>query len=566
MNVDSDKLGSMAGLTPHGEVDRPRPGSGAGVSFSFLLPAQAPDEIGRLGKYRVLKLLGKGGMAYVFLAEDLTLARRVALKVMKPDLDSDLDAMPRFLREARLMASIKHPHLVTVYDVGQEPTVVWLAMELLEGESLETWLEKPDGGSLADILRIAREITNAIDAIHQKGLLHRDIKPGNIWLESPGARVKLLDFGLARYANDDAKITQSGMVMGTPAFMSPEQARGEKLDARSDLFSLGCTLYCLCTGTKPFQGENTLAVLTSLAMDTPKSVHERNPAVPRQFSDLVMQLLSKNAEQRPASAAALLQQLQQCSFWFDDTANRPMRALPVSGNDPSLQTRMVTPGAQPSGPTRQQPRSERPWLRYAFPLAISALVGIVFGVKLLLNLAFSPATTKPTPPTQIAGKATEPIVPAVAGQVFLRDLKERSASNWPFPAPLPPGVDEDPESRSRARVRVRGKVSPHGIWMHGAPGVGKEGAASITYDLGKQYRTFETAVALNDGPEECSPMSFIIYCDGKEKWRSKPIRGPADPEPCKIDVADVSVLRIELQVDGDARGAHGAWIEPRLLK
>src|SRR5262249_24999597 len=161
------------------------------------------------------------------------------LKVMKPDLDGELDAIPRFLREAKLMASIKHEHLVTVYGIGQEPTVVWLAMELLEGHSLEAWLEKFGVPAPAELVRISREITSAIEVIHRNGLLHRDIKPGNIWLEShaePGAsatggKVKLLDFGLARMVEDDARLTQSGMVMGTPAFMSPEQARGEKLDA-----------------------------------------------------------------------------------------------------------------------------------------------------------------------------------------------------------------------------------------------------------------------------------------------------------------------------------------------
>ncbi len=565
MNVDSDKLGSMAGLPAHGAVpDRTRAAGGSGPSYSFLHPAQAPDEIGRLGKYRVLKLLGKGGMAYVFLAEDPALGRRVALKVMKPDLDNDLDAMPRFMREARLMASIKHQHLVTVYDVGQEPTVVWLAMELLEGESLETWLERPGAGTLPDILRIAREMTSAVDAIHRSGLLHRDIKPGNIWLESPGDRVKLLDFGLARHANDDAKLTQTGMVMGTPAFMSPEQARGEKLDARSDLFSLGCTLYCLCTGNKPFQGENTLAVLTALAMDQPTPIQERNPSVPRPFSDLVMQLLSKDAARRPATAAAMLDQLKLCDRWFNDTAGHPIRAFQLPDSNPSLKTRVYTPGASPSGPTQQQPRRDKAWLRWAFPLGIAGLVAIVFLLKSLIGMAFSPATTKNGPQTHVAGTMT---VPALPGQVFLSDMKERSAVNWPFPAPLPPFIPQDPNSRSRAQVKVREKVSPHGIWMHPTP-AGPEGSegASITYDLGKQYRTFETAVALNDGPEECKPMTFLVYCDGKEKWRSKPVTGPTEPQLCKVDVQGVSLLRIELQVDGDHRGAHAAWIEPRLSK
>src|SRR5205823_3629380 len=163
------------------------------------------------------------------------------------------DAWPRFLREARLMASIKHDHLVTVFQVNEEPGIIYLAMELLEGETLEAWSARTGPAGAADIVRLGRQIALGLAVIHRQGLVHRDIKPSNLWLEKPCRRVKILDLGLARLVNDDARITQPGTIVGTPAFMSPEQAGGRKVDVRSDLFSLGGVLYMLATARLPFE-------------------------------------------------------------------------------------------------------------------------------------------------------------------------------------------------------------------------------------------------------------------------------------------------------------------------
>lgn len=269
----------------------------------------------KFGQYRVMKLLGKGGMGAVYLAEDPVLKRRVAIKTLRAELALHPVSKERFMREACIVSGLKHEHIVTIYSVGEEYGIPYLAMEYLEGQSLEDIIQKKRKLSWVQIIRLGREIARALAVAHEKDLIHRDVKPANIWLElldkkSGRTRVKILDFGLARYAQQDVGITQAGMVVGTPHYVSPEQARGKELDPRSDLFSLGVVLYRLCTRTLPFDGDDTLALLTSLAVDTPKPMREHNPSIPAAFDEFVMQLLQKRPEDRPQSAkevAAILQ-------------------------------------------------------------------------------------------------------------------------------------------------------------------------------------------------------------------------------------------------------------------
>jgi serine/threonine protein kinase len=279
-------------------------------SFSFLAEPQEPDELGRLAHYRVLKVIGRGGMGVVFHAEDLHLQRPVGLKVMRPDAAGNLAGRTRFLREARATAALRCDHVVTIYQVGMENDVPFLAMELLQGESLDGRLERGCWPALPEALRLGREMALGLAAAHQKGLVHRDIKPSNIWLETPGDRVKLLDFGLARNEGDSTELTQSGMVVGTPAYMAPEQARGESLDPRCDLFSLGVVLYRLCSRTMPFACETTMALLTALAVADPRPVNELNPEIPPELAELIHQLLEKAPAARPASAGVVAGRLQ----------------------------------------------------------------------------------------------------------------------------------------------------------------------------------------------------------------------------------------------------------------
>jgi serine/threonine protein kinase len=214
--------------------------------------------------------------------------------------------LSRFVREAQATAAIKHDHIVTIYHVGRDNEILFLAMEYLQGLSLERWLERGRKPSIDLALRIGREIAAGLAAAHRRGLIHRDIKPANIWLEAPSGRVKILDFGMARSQRDDVLITQSGTVLGTPAYMAPEQARAESVGAGSDLFSLGCLLYRLCAGQLPFRGPTIMAVLTALSADVPRPPRELNADVPPALDALVMQLLAKDPTARPVSAQAVV--------------------------------------------------------------------------------------------------------------------------------------------------------------------------------------------------------------------------------------------------------------------
>jgi serine/threonine protein kinase/DNA-directed RNA polymerase subunit RPC12/RpoP len=319
------------------------PGNPDRELLGFLAPPESPEELGRLGNYRILEVLGKGGMGIVFRAEDPLLQRPVALKAMLPAVAAGANARQRFLREARTAAAVEHDHIVAIHQVGEDRGVPFLAMPLLRGESLEQRLRRAGRLSLPEVVRIGREIALGLAAAHQRGLIHRDIKPANLWLEGePGAlatgegsktpvadapgspaatggRVKILDFGLARAASESAQLTQPGVIVGTPAYMAPEQAQGKEVDARCDLFSLGCVLYRMCTGELPFKGANTLAVLRALAVDTPKDPAELRTGVPAALSALILRLLARTPEHRPASAQEVAAALASI-----DTTVRPV--------------------------------------------------------------------------------------------------------------------------------------------------------------------------------------------------------------------------------------------------
>jgi serine/threonine protein kinase len=274
--------------------------------LEFLSPADKPGQLGRLAHYEITEVIGQGGMGIVLKAFDSKLHRVVAMKVIQ---SNNVEARRRFLREARAAAQVTHDHVVTIHDVNEANGMPYLVMQHITGVSLQQKLDQRGPLDVKEIVCIGYEIATGLSAAHAKGLIHRDIKPANILLENGTDRVKITDFGLAR-AVDDVSLTQSGVLAGTPLFMAPEQARGEPLDARADLFSLGSVLYMMCTGRAPFRAENSMAVLRKVTDDTPRAITDLNPKIPDWLVAIITKLHAKDPAQRYQSAAEVCVELK----------------------------------------------------------------------------------------------------------------------------------------------------------------------------------------------------------------------------------------------------------------
>ncbi|MBI2808950.1 MAG: DUF1080 domain-containing protein [Planctomycetes bacterium] len=284
--------------------------SSCSEDLAFLVPSTRPDALGRLEHYHILQVVGKGGFGTVLKAFDEKLHRVVAIKVLSPAYAAVGSARSRFIREARTAAAVKNEHVVAIYSVQDEAQPPYLVMELIDGISLQDKLDKQGPLSLKEILRIGMQIAEGLAAAHKQGLVHRDIKPANILLENGVERVKITDFGLAR-AVDDASITQSGTVAGTPMYMSPEQAEGLAIDHRSDLFSLGTVLYAMCTGHPPFRASGTHAVLKRVIDAAPRPIREVNNEIPDWLCDIIAKLHAKTPADRFQTAKEVAELLGQ---------------------------------------------------------------------------------------------------------------------------------------------------------------------------------------------------------------------------------------------------------------
>jgi serine/threonine protein kinase len=292
----------------------------------------------RLGPYEVAELIGAGGMGEIYRATDTRLGRDVAIKVLPADFASDSERLRRFEREARAVASLNHPHILTVHDVGTHAGTPYVVTELLEGETLRELLERR-APSLKQALSFAVQAAQGLAATHRKGVVHRDVKPENLFVTSDGA-LKILDFGLAkqeptasegepRATRSDA--TRAGVVMGTVAYMSPEQAQGFPVDARSDIFSFGVVLYELLTHTHPFRRETTAATLGAILEAEPKAPGTLTPAVPHDLEKIVLRCLRKEPAKRIQSMADLELELGEVAAELDSPPAEPVRAARRKG-------------------------------------------------------------------------------------------------------------------------------------------------------------------------------------------------------------------------------------------
>ncbi|HEX7900208.1 MAG TPA: serine/threonine-protein kinase, partial [Planctomycetota bacterium] len=287
--------------------------------------------IGRVfEKCKLIAKLGAGGMGSVYLAEHSGLNRKVALKILPADMSRDPEYVARFRREALTAARLEHPNIVQVYDVGMYEGRPYIIMQYVDGESLSTIVENLGAMDPKDAAKVIAGMLRGLHHAHEAGIVHRDVKPDNV-IVTKGDQAKLLDFGLATESEGNMQITKDGMVVGTPYYLSPEQARGKKATPLSDVYAAGISLYYLLTGTRPFTGATALAVLNKHIHDQPEPPAKKNPKIPKVLSDLVLKLMAKRPEDRYPNAGAAAQAIED---WL---AGREVRvSLPWRSRFPAL--------------------------------------------------------------------------------------------------------------------------------------------------------------------------------------------------------------------------------------
>jgi serine/threonine-protein kinase len=371
------KDAALAGVV-HDALSRTVPGArsdqpaGTSEDLSFLARSDRPGMLGRLGGYHIQEVIGKGGMGVVFKAIDEKLERVVALKAMTPQLATSATARQRFNREAKAAAAVSHDHVVAIHAVSDETEPVpYLVMQLVAGQSLQDKLDRQGAFEVKEILRIGLQIAEGLAAAHKQGLVHRDIKPANILLENGVERVKITDFGLAR-AFHEVALTQSGVVTGTPQYMAPEQAAGEQVDHRADLFSLGSVLYAMCTGRPPFRADGTLALLKRVAEETPRPIRDVNPDIPEWLERIVAKLHAKKPAHRFQTAREVAELLGQHLAHLQQPEQTP-RPAPV---EPPRPPAVAGAGASTEGKWRIGDRVLAPWEpEWLYPATVREING-----------------------------------------------------------------------------------------------------------------------------------------------------------------------------------------------
>lgn len=433
--------------------------------LNFLAPAQQADELGRLGDYRVLKVLGVGGMGMVFKAEDIRLGRLVALKVMRPGVASKPQAKERFLREARATAAISHDHVVQIHQVGEDRGVPFIAMQYLAGQSLQTAFTRLKKLRPKDVARIGKEVALGLAAAHEKGLIHRDIKPDNIWIEAKTHRAKILDFGLARDLTTDEGLTQSGTILGTPRYMAPEQVTGGKVDHRADLFSLGSMLYHLASGKPAFAGANIAALLFSITQSAPQPLDQIAPQIDPSLADWIMRLLSKDPEHRPQSTEEVAKRFASIETTLKtpiDTATVPLQPIVAAKPKSSQQ--------------RQSPSRRWPVVAAAGAAAFALILGVI-------AITIRGSDGKETTIRVTEGTTTTLDLAPGSDVTIQEEAPESAASDAPTEPPaLAAGLASNADTSNQSQLTEEELFPPLEKWLEGRKQltVAQDGSAMFT--------------------------------------------------------------------------------------
>ena len=434
------------------------------------------------GRYRIERELGRGGMAKVFRGTDTVLGRPVAIKVLAPRFSDDASFVQRFRREAQAAARLSNPNVVSVFDTGADDGVHYIVMEYVEGKTLAEYLA--GGGRIMPerAIEIAEAVCDALAAAHAQGVIHRDIKPGNIMI-TPSGQVKVADFGIARMTSSAETIEQTAAVLGTAAYLSPEQAQGRPVDARSDLYSLGCVLYEMVTGRPPFTGDSPVAVASKQVLEPPTPPSKLNPDVSPELEAVILRALAKNPDNRYASAEELRADLERARRGL------PVEATPVLPE--SASTQVLRPGPRTEVLPPPEPERSRWWI----PALVIGLLLAAIGVLLWLfasDILGGGPKSSPTPTLVEVPNVVGMRVRAAEQALLEAGLQVGERIDQPItdPATQRPGivVDQDPPASEQVPkgtpVDLTVLVPPETVTIPPTEGMTVDEARALLESLG----------------------------------------------------------------------------------
>ena len=510
--------------------------------------------------YRILRQVGAGGMGEVYEAEDLKLGRRVALKVMPEETARDPLRRERFEREARAVAALNHPNIVTLHSVEEADGLLFITLELLEGRTLRQTL--PKGGlALGQLLDLAIPLAEALAAAHQGGITHRDLKPENVLITREG-KLKVLDFGLAKVEAEAFQaaagsvlptraLTEEGKIVGTVAYMSPEQAEGKRVDARSDVFTLGIILYELSTGERPFKGDTTVSLLSSILKDHPRPLTELNASLPRDLARIVDRCLTKDPARRFQSAMGLATELQTLKKDSDSGELEVPRGRSTSGATRATVPGGTVPASVPGGiasPTRL----------VAIAAGVIVVAGISGALFWMARTRFGPGATQGSAEAVVPGALGSATHGGPAGEsrrkiVVLPFENLGTADDAYFAA----GMTEEISSRLAA-VAGLGVISRTSAVQYAKTG---KTTRQIGAELGVDY-VLEGTVRWERGPKGASRVrvtpQLVRVSDETQLWGDRYDREMKDIFAVQSEIAEQVVGKLGLAIEGGAGPAGGA--------
>jgi len=506
-----------------------------------------------IGRYKVLGVLGAGGMGKVFLCEHAGMKRQVAIKVLPPKMAADPATVEGFYREAQALASLDHRNIIHAYDAANDDGIHYLVMEYVKGRTLEDVVTRDGPLSARHAINYLRQAALGLQHAYEAGLVHRDIKPSNFLVTDHGV-VKILDLGLAQFFNE----RESGVagnnkpteVMGTVDYMSPEQGlNAAAVDIRGDIYSLGATFYFCLAGRSPYEGGTTAQKILWHQMKEPEALENRRNDLPPYLIAVISRMMAKDPANRFQTPDQLLLALPS-----QEAVEVP--EVPQAAIDTGLNLESDSPTVS----LKKRPPPEPKW---------RPSVGLVAGLSVVMALcavgyyffAQSKGTrpvADPTEPNTQTKPGDRPAPPTSARKVWLSDMREIDpvVGHGQFGKAGQMGFDQ-------LRITVRGEPSPHGLAMHPA----SNGGASVRYELKNTARLFTGTVSISDtsgGPSKAA-LTFHVKGDGRALWESKEVRSRDNSQSFSINVENVNRLELDVRCHGDHGGAHAVWLEPGLI-